>query len=85
MNSYLYAGGDAAVFTGDVVGIFDLDAVTVMKSSRDYLERAQDEDIVEFAGGDIPGSFILTDGKDGKKVILSHNSTNNLLSKLNFS
>ena len=60
---YLYLGGDRAVAWRDLVGIFDLDTVTVQKHSRDFLARAQQQGQVHDTGTlDLPKSFVLTDG-----------------------
>ena len=66
---YLYLGGDIAVALRGLVGIFDLDTVTVSKHSRDFLRRAQRDGRVRDAGGgrDLPKSFVLTD----RGVVLS--------------
>jgi len=66
---YLYLGGDIAVPLRALVGIFDLDTVTVSRHSRDFLRRAQQDGRVRDTGGgrDLPKSFVLTD----KGVVLS--------------
>ena len=66
---YLYLGGDRAVALRELIGIFDLDTVTVSKHSREFLRQAQQQDRVRDAGGgfDLPKSFVLT----GKEIYLS--------------
>jgi len=66
---YLYLGGDTALPLRNLVGIFDLDTVTVQKSSRDFLRHAQRAQRVHDAGGgaELPKSFVLAE----KGVILS--------------
>jgi hypothetical protein len=52
-----------------IVGIFDLDTVTVQKSSRAFLRRAQAQGQVRDGGeGDLPKSFVLTQAGE---VVLS--------------
>ena len=60
---YLYLGGDRAVALRELVGIFDLDTVTVSGHSREFLRQAQLRGRVHDAGGgqDLPKSFVLTD------------------------
>jgi len=60
---YLYLGGDKSVALRELIGIFDLDAVTVSGHSRDFLRQAQQRGRVHDAGGglDLPKSFALTD------------------------
>jgi len=59
---YLYLGGGAVVRQRDILGIFDLDAVTVSYLTRDFLRAAQERGQVRDAGGgyDLPKSFVLT-------------------------
>jgi len=60
---YLYLGGDRAIALRELIGIFDLDTVTVSKHSRDFLAQAQKQGRVHDAGGGLglPKSFVLTD------------------------
>ena len=70
---YLYLGGEHAVTLNKLIGIFDLDTVTVSKHSRDFLARAQQNNQVQDACGafGLPKSFVLTQSE----VCLSpHNS-----------
>lgn len=57
---YLQIGGDMAVRTGSIVGIFDLDHTTVSKRTRRFLELAEKEGQVVSACEDLPKAFILT-------------------------
>ena len=38
---YIYLGGDIAISTKDIIGIFDMDTSTVNKATRDYLSKAE--------------------------------------------
>ena len=38
---YLHLGQSTVITTKDLIGIFDMDVTTVMKSSRDYLSKAE--------------------------------------------
>jgi len=60
---YLYLGGDTALPLRSLIGIFDLDTVTVQKSSRDFLRQAQRDGRVHdvCAGAELPKSFVLAD------------------------
>ena len=61
---YLYLGGDRAIALRGLIGIFDLDTVTVQKHSRDFLAQAQQQGLVHDAGstlGLLPKSFVLTE------------------------
>ncbi|MCL2195308.1 MAG: DUF370 domain-containing protein [Oscillospiraceae bacterium] len=58
---YLYLGGDKALRTATILGIFDLDTVTVQAHSRAFLAQAQQQGCVHDAGGDLPRAFVLAD------------------------
>jgi len=65
----------------DILGIFDLDAVTLSHISRDFLREAQQQDRVRDTGGgyDLPKSFVLT----GDEVLLSPLSSATLQKRCN--
>ena len=64
---YLYLGGDAAVETDGIVGIFDLDNTSWSHITRQYLSRAERNGQVENAAEDIPRSFVVR--ADGNIVL----------------
>ena len=60
---YLYLGGEAAVDTDQLMGIFDLDNTSWSHLTRQYLSRAERDGLLENAAEDIPRSFaVLTGG-----------------------
>ncbi len=66
---YLYLGQEKAVFSKDIVGIFDLDNSTVSKITRDFLTKAEkNKKSTVILGEDLPKSFIITDSDE---VIIS--------------
>ena len=56
---YLYLGGDAAVMTDEIVGIFDLDNTSWSHITRKYLSQAERDGRVKNAAEDIPRSFVV--------------------------
>ena len=64
---YLYLGGDAAVETDEIVGVFDLDNTSWSHITRQYLSRAEQAGKVENAAEDIPRSFVVR--ADGNIVL----------------
>ncbi len=56
---YINIGGDFAVRTSSVVGIFDLDNSSTSKRTREFLARAEKEGQV-VPCDELPKSFILT-------------------------
>ena len=66
---YLYIGQEKAIFSKDIIGVFDLDNATVSKITRDFLNRAEKEGKTSVVlGDDLPKSFIITDNNE---VIIS--------------
>ncbi len=57
---YLPIGGDMAVRTSSVVGIFDLENTTVSKHTRRFLELAEKEGQVISVCDDLPKAFVVT-------------------------
>ena len=69
---YLHLGGDTVIPSESVIGIFDMDNVTVSRVSRDFLETAQSAGTIVNIFEDIPKSFIVESDKNKKtKVYLS--------------
>ena len=93
----LHIGNGKTVRQRGIIGIFDLDNVTVRSSGKKFISRAAREGRVEYADEDIPRSFLLIDEESydrvrristGKrptrvspKVILSHISSLSLCSR----
>ena len=93
----LHIGNGKTVRKREIIGIFDLDNVTVRATGKKFISRAAKEGRVEYADEDIPRSFILIDkenycrvrrtaeGKRMKKekarVLLSHISSVSLTSR----
>lgn len=66
---YLHLGQNVMVRNQDVLGIFDLDNTTWSFRTRRFLERAEGEGRVIPLGDDLPRSFVLADGGEGRPVI----------------
>ena len=56
---YIHLGGDIAISTKDILGIFDMDTSTVNKSTRDYLSNAEKNKKVIYVNYELPKSFIV--------------------------
>ena len=61
---YIHLGEDTLIHGQDIIGIFDLDNTTVMKSSREYLKKANKEKRVINVSYDLPKSFIVSAEND---------------------
>lgn len=80
---YLHLGQSTVITTNDLIGIFDMDNTTVMKSTRDYLTKAEKKGEVVNVSYELPKSFIVcTDKKSkSKKVYISQISPSTLLKR----
>lgn len=79
---YLQIGGDMAVRTGSILGIFDLDNTTVSKHTRRFLEQAEKAGQVVSTGDDLPKAFILTSEYGLPRVYLTQFSAATLEKRL---
>lgn len=79
---YLHLGQSTVITTKDLIGIFDMDVTTVMKSSRDYLSKAEKDGQVINVSYELPKSFVVcSDGNNSKKVYISQIAPSTLLKR----
>ena len=57
---YLHLGGEKAVRSDEVIGIFDIDNTTVSRHTRRFLNSQEKNGSVENLAPDIPVSFVFT-------------------------
>lgn len=67
---YVHLGENTLIKGDDIIGIFDLDNTTVMKSTREYLKKASKEKRVINVSYDLPKSFIVS-SEEKYKVYIS--------------
>ena len=80
---YLHLGQSTVIRTDSVIGIFDLDNSTVMKSTRDYLNKAQKDGDIVNVSDELPKSFTVTeDKKKGRKVYIAQPAVPTLIKRL---
>lgn len=65
---YLHIGENTIIRNKDIIGIFDMDTTTVMKSSRTFLNKAEKEKRTVTVSYELPKSFVVTKNKDDKKA-----------------
>lgn len=75
---YLYLGGDTAIKSDRIIGIFDMDTSTVNKATRDYLSKAEKDKRVIYVNYDLPKSFVVC--RD--KIYICPLNTSTLLKRL---
>lgn len=80
---YLHLGQSTVITTNELIGIFDMDNTTVMKSTRDYLTKAEKNGDVVNVSYELPKSFVVcTDRKNkSKKVYITQISPSTLLKR----
>ena len=57
--AYLHIGMNVMVEDRRVIGIFDLDNTSTSKKTREFLQGAEQEGVVQSACEDIPRSFVV--------------------------
>ncbi len=67
---YIHLGENTVINGEDIIGIFDLDNTTVMKSTREYLKNASKNKKVINVSYELPKSFTVT-VEDGYSVYIS--------------
>lgn len=60
---YLHLGHNTVINQNEIIGIFDLDATTVSKKTRDYLSKAEKDKRVISVSYDLPKSFVVCSDK----------------------
>ena len=66
---YLHLGQDTVVTYEEILGIFDLEATTVSKATRDYLANATKSGRVVNVSFDLPKSFVVCRNKLGDTTV----------------
>lgn len=76
---YLHLGGNTLIRSNEIVGIFDIDKVTVKKDSREFLKKAEKKGQVINVTYELPRSFVVSSNKQRKtKVYISQLSPSTL-------
>ena len=70
---YLHIGDRGCILEKDIVGIFDLEVTTTMKTTAEFLNISQEEGFTVSAveRGEMPKSFILADRQGVSRVYIS--------------
>ena len=74
---YLHIGDKGCIREKEIVGIFDLEVTTTMKTTAEFLNISQEEGFMVNAvdRGEMPKSFILADKQGVSRVYISPVST----------
>ena len=69
---YINISGDYSLKTSEIIGIFDIDKLTVYKSNRIYLSKMEKRGKIISVTNKIPKSFLLCGSKKDSVVYLSN-------------
>ena len=76
---YIHLGGNTLIRGEDIIGIFDIDKVTVKKDSREFLKSAEKSGSVVNVTYELPRSFVVSNNKNtGTKVYITQLSPKTL-------
>ena len=77
---FIHIGQDTVITDDEIIGIFDMENTTVMKSTVDYLNKAEkDGNVNNVAPFELPKSFVVTNTEKGKKIHISPVSVGTIL------
>ena len=76
---YLHLGQDTVITTESIVAMFDIDACTVSKKTRDFLANAEKNGKVVNVSYELPKSFVVCEKKGKTVVYINQLSTKTLL------
>ena len=75
---YLHLGNDVVIDSKKIVAMFDIDACTVSKKTRDFLASAQKSGEVINVSYELPRTFVICSDKGKISVYISQLSTKTL-------
>lgn len=81
---FLHLGNDIIVNQKEIIGIFDLDSSSNSKTTKDFLKKSQNDNIIESVCGELPKSFIVIKKKKKTKVYLSNISSVTLQKRIGY-
>lgn len=75
---YLHLGHDTVITTESIIGIFDIDACTISKKTRDFLTNAEKSGQVVNVSYELPKSFVVCENNGKVTVYISQLSAKTL-------
>lgn len=79
---FLHLGQETVITTESIVAMFDIDACTVSKKTRDFLAKAEKNGEVVNVSYELPKSFVVCEKQDKTVVYITQLSTKTLLLRL---
>ena len=75
---FLHIGEGKILNKKEIVGIFDLETTSISKKTREFLRINEKKGNVEYISTEIPKTYIITDSKLKKKVLVTQISSQTL-------
>ena len=82
-SHYLYLGNDVTVYSDDIIGIFDIERVTVNRDVDEFLKISQKSGEIYYVSLDLPKSFIVASESNAGKIVYVTNVSTATLKKRN--
>ena len=76
---YLHLGQDTVIMTESIIAIFDIDACTVSKKTRDFLASSEKKGQIINVSYELPKSFVVCKKHGETVVYITQLSTKTLL------
>lgn len=67
--AYLHIGQNVMLEDKRIIGIFDLDNTSTSKITREFLNTAEQDSVVQTACEDIPKSFVVCDHPYHRQIV----------------
>ncbi len=81
---FVHIGHETVVIDSEIIGIFDMDNTTVMKSSVDFLNKAEKKGMVRnVAPYELPKSYVVCKEPNGVIIYISPISVGTILKRIN--
>ena len=75
---FLHIGEGKILNKKEIVGIFDLETTSISKKTREFLRINEKKGNLEYISTEIPKTYIITDSKLKKKVLVTQISSQTL-------
>ena len=75
---FLHIGEGKVISKKDIIGIFDLETTSISKKTREFLRINEKKGNLEYISAEIPKTYIITDSKLKKKVLVTQISSHTL-------
>ena len=75
---FLHIGEGKVISKKEIIGIFDLETTSISKKTREFLRINEKKGNLEYISAEIPKTYIITDSKLKKKVLVTQISSQTL-------